>query len=202
MEDGICTLARLNITPSSIEAPPSGKQLTFNIDLTGTQNVTEYQLTLQYDATALRYISSMNSSQRINSLFATPLVKENSVTLSERVPDGSNINDGILATVTFEVIKRTDVNLVISQALLTHNGGERSHPLVGRAWVIEPPRIPEDVNHDWQVDAADLEAVSLRLGQTGKGDSADVNDDGVIDIADLVLVTKALSNSTLTPPKD
>ena len=42
------------------------------------------------------------------------------------------------------------------------------------------------------MNAADLEFISSRLGQTGKGNSADINGDGIVDIADLVLVRKAL----------
>lgn len=195
--------ARLRITPLSVEAPPSGEQLTFNINMAGSQNVTGYQLTLQYDATALRYISSTSGAEIIKSLPAMPpVLKENSVTFAESTAAGSRIEDGTLVTVTFEVLKRTDVTLMISEALLTHNTRERSQPLVSRAWVTEPPRIPEDVNHDWHLDAADLEAVSSHLGQTGKGHRADVNGDGVVDIADLVFVTKALYAPTPAPPKD
>ena len=52
--------------------------------------------------------------------------------------------------------------------------------------------MPEDVNLDWQIDDADLEFVSNRLGQKGKDNPADVNKDGIVDIADLVLIRNAL----------
>ena len=85
---------------------------------------------------------------------------------------------------------------------LSDTQGNHLSPIVHRGWVTEPPRIPADVNHDWHVDAADIKAVTSRLGQTGKGNNADVNNDGVVDIADLVLVTKALSHSIPASAKD
>ena len=82
--------------------------------------------------------------------------------------------------------------MTITDAHLTHNDGERSYPVVGRAWIFKPQRIPEDVNGDWQLDAADLEFVSSRLGQKGKDNPADVNKDGIVDIVDLVLIRNTL----------
>ena len=69
--------------------------------------------------------------------------------------------------------------------------------MVGQAKVIEPPRIPADVNRDWHLDVADLEFVSTRLGQKGKDNPADVNKDGIVDIADLVLIRNALYGTEL-----
>ena len=190
-------LTRLNITPFSIESPPTGKQLTFNINMTDGQNVNGYKFNLQYDATALRYIPNSESAPKIKNVKATPpVIAENSITLTGKATDGAIIEDGTITTVTFEVIKRADVTLTLTDAHLTHDNGERSLPIPGRAWVVEPPRILGDANHDWQLDATDLEFVSSRLGQTGKGNSADINKDGIVDLADLVLVANAL-NGTL-----
>ena len=86
--------------------------------------------------------------------------------------------------------------------LLIHKDGKESRPVESHAWVIKPELILEDANRDWQVNAADLEFVSSRLGQTGKGNSADINGDGIVDIADLVLVRKALYGITTETNRD
>ena len=186
-------LTLLNITPFSIESPPAGTELTFMMNMTDGQNVNGYRFDLQYDATILRYIPNPENAPKIKNVKAAPpVIAENSITLAGKVSDGAIIEDGTIATVTFEVIKRADVTLTLTDALLTHKDREVSHPIVGHAWVVEPPRIPEDANRDWQLDAADLEFVSTRLGQTGKDNSADVNKDGIVDLADLVLVRNAL----------
>ncbi len=182
-------VTRLDITPNTVQSPPIGQQLTFNIDIADGQNVNGYQFTINYNASALRYISK--SEIQINNTI--PLeIAENTITLAGNATQGRIITDGTITSVTFEVIKRIDTTLTITDAHLTHSDGSRSIPVVGQAKVIEPPRIPEDVNLDWQLDVADLEFVSKRLGQKGKDNPADVNKDGIVDIADLVLIRNAL----------
>ncbi len=181
-------ITRLDITPNTVQSPPIGQQLTFNINITDAKNVNGYQFTINYDASALRYISKPEIEN--NTILLE--ISENTITLSGNAAQGQSIADGTIVSATFEVLKRTDVILEITNAHLTHNDGTRSNPVVGQAKVVEPPRIPEDVNLDWQIDDADLEFVSKRLGQKGKDNPADVNKDGIVDIADLVLVRNAL----------
>ncbi len=182
-------VTRLDITPNTVQSPPIGQQFTFNIDIADGQNVKGYQFTINYNASALRYISK--SEIQINNII--PLeIAENTITLAGNATHGRSITDGTITSVTFEVIKRIDTTLTITDALLTHSDGSRSNPVVGQAKVIEPQRMPEDVNLDWQLDDADLEFVSKRLGQKGKDNPADVNKDGIVDIADLVLIRNAL----------
>ena len=182
-------ITRLDITPNTVQSPPIGQQLTFNINITNANNVNGYQFTINYDASALRYISK----SEIDSNNTIPLeIAENTITLAGNATQGKNITDGTIVSAIFEVLRRTDVILEIANAHLTHNDGTRSNPVVGQAKVVEPPRIPEDVNLDWQIDDADLEFVSTRLGQKGKDNPADVNKDGIVDIADLVLIRNAL----------
>ena len=49
--------AVVGLTPSSVPSPAVGGQLTFNVDIAGGQNVADYQLTYDFDKSALRYIS-------------------------------------------------------------------------------------------------------------------------------------------------
>ena len=185
-------VTRMNIDPDTVESPLIGKQLTFHINITDAKSVNGYQFILKYDPTTLRYVSNPKIENNNTTL---PVVEENTITFTGNASSGTTIKDGSIASVTFEVIKRTDVVLTITEAHLTHSDGSRSNPVVGRAKVVEPPRIPEDVNRDWQIDDADLEFVSSRLGQKGKDNPADVNKDGIVDIADLVLIRNALYGS-------
>lgn len=174
---------RLNITPHIVKLPHVGENLTFNVNLINGQNITDYQLTLQYDASVLRYIPNRELNE--------PKIDagENTITIA----GNTTAADGIVATVTFEVLKIAD-----SSITLTDDSDERLLSVPLYAWVVTPPRIPGDVNADWQLNAADIEFVSARLGQTGKDMRADLNKDGVVDLADLVFVTNALSDA---PPK-
>ena len=195
-------VTRLQITPPSVQSPPAGKQLNFDIYMVNSQDVSGYQFMLEYDAKALRFIPNTENTTIRNIDMSTPVVKKDKITFTGNASSGATIKDGQIASVTFEVIKRADVTLTLTDAYLTYNDGERSRPAVGRAWVFEPQRMPEDVNLDWQIDDADLEFVSTRLGQKGKDNPADVNKDGIVDIADLVLIRNALYGPANEIPTD
>ena len=191
-------LTRIHITPRFVEAPPLGKRLlAFKIDIAEGRNVTGYQFTVNFDAAALRYISSRNDDYLPGEESAVqPVINQNSVTLAAHSATGASSGNGTLATVTFEVTARTASTLTLSDAILTDSDGNRSFPLTGRGWIGEPPPVPGDVNNDRQVDTQDLEVVASRLGQPGQGNRADVNGDGVIDIADLVWITRKIQSAS------
>ena len=190
---------RLAITPLSVESPPIGRKLTFYVKIIDAQNVTAYKFTCKYDSDALRYILPTQSSS-LNT--TTQVVETNTILVTGNASENSIINDGTIATLTFEIKEPENVTLTLTNVLLTHKDGKQTRPIETHAWVIKPELIPEDANRDWQVDAADLEFVSSRLGETGKGNSADINGDGIVDIADLVLVRKALYGSITEPNED
>ncbi len=175
---------RLNITPHIVESPRVGESITFNINLVSRQGVTDYQFTLQYDLSALRYIPNRETDQ--------PKIVASESTIS--IAGNSIAADGLVATVTFEVLEFAD-----STITMTDNSIERKLSVPVYAWVVKPTPIHGDVNEDWQLNDGDLEFVSARLGQTGKDMRADVNRDGVVDLADLVFVANAL-NGTLPKP--
>ena len=185
---------RLKIAPLSVESPPIGRKLTFNVNMVDAENVTGYKFTCKYDSDALHHIPPTESN---NLNTTTQAAGKNTILVT-----GNEIDDGLIATLTFEVIEPKNVTLTITDLLLTHKDGKETRPVEIHAWIIKPELIPEDANRDWQVNAADLEFVSSRLGQTGKGNSADINGDGIVDIADLVLVRKALYGTTTEPTKD
>ena len=190
---------RLAITPLSVESPPIGRKLTFYVKIIDAQNVTAYTFTCKYDSGALRYIPSTESSS-LNT--TTQVVGKNTILVTGNATKDSVIDNGTIATLTFEIKEPENVTLTITNALLTHKDGKQTRPVETHAWVIKPELILEDANRDWQVDATDLEYISSRLGQTGKGNSADINRDGIVDIADLVLVRKALYGTISEPNKD
>ncbi len=192
-------LPRLKITPLSLKSPPSGKTLKFNVNLIDAENVTGYEFTLKFDSDALEYIPSTEEDKFITT---SQVLEKNAVELTGTASQDKTIENGTIATLTYEVIEPADITLTITDAILKHKDGKETRLVESHAWVIKPPIIPEDANRDWQVDAADLEFISSRLGQTGKGNTADINGDGIVDIADLVLVRKALYGTITEPNKD
>lgn len=60
-----------------------GEQLTFNVDIVGGKDVVGYQLTVQFDATFLRFVSSANGDYLLrDACFVSPSVRANSVSLA------------------------------------------------------------------------------------------------------------------------
>ena len=167
--------AVVSLTPSSVLSPAAGEQLTFNIDIAGGQNVADFQLTLDYDRSALRYISS---------------------TLGSYLAGGVGNGDGTLETVTFEVRDVKASTVSVSGHLIATNG-LRYLPTFESAEVVAP--IFGDVNRDGTVNILDLVLVASKFGQRVSGDPADVNEDGVVNIVDLVKVAGALGSEAAAP---
>lgn len=127
------------ITPSQTVSPAIGKQLTFNIEIVGGKNVAGYQLTVEFPATALRYISGTNGDYLSGDTYdMPPVLDENQVTfVSSSFTENRNGN-GILSTVTFEVVAIKASTLHLTNVILSDPGGHRSRPTVENGQVVEP----------------------------------------------------------------
>ncbi|MCY3742210.1 MAG: dockerin type I domain-containing protein [Candidatus Poribacteria bacterium] len=193
------TDATVNISPASVESAAVGKQIDFSLSITGGEAVAGYQATLQFDTTALRYVSSANSDYLpAGAFFVDPVVEGNLIKLNAISLAGESKGNGTLATFTFEVIAAKASTLTLSDVLLTNSAGETFVPTVENAEITEPTRLKEDVNGDGTVNIADLALVAANLGKTGPN-AADVNGDGTVNIADLALVAGALGTTAAAP---
>ena len=193
------TDATMSISPSSVASPAVGKQLEFNLNITAGEAVAGYQAIVQYDTTALRYVSGANGDYLpTGAFFVEPKVEGNLVKLNAASLAGESKGDGTLAALTFEIIAVKASTLMLSDVLLSNSAGETFLPQIENAEITEPTQLKGDVNGDGTVNIADLVLVASNLGGTGQ-DAADVNGDGQVNIADLVLVAGALGNSAAAP---
>ena len=155
--------------------------------------------TLQFDTTALRYVSGANDDYLpAGAFFVEPTVEGNHVKLNAASLAGESNGDGTLATLTFEVIAAKASTLILFDVLLTDSAGEAFVPTVENAEITEASQLKGDVNGDGIVNIQDLVLVAGKLGQAGTN-GTDVNSDGVVNIQDLVLVAGALGNSAAAP---
>ncbi len=191
--------AVVSITPSPVQSPAIGQQLTINVDIADGETVAGYQLTVQFDETALRYVDSSNGDYLPGTPFVKPSVVEgNQITLVATSLAGESNGDGTLASLTFEVIEAKASTLTLSGVLLSNNAGKRFQPRVESAQITEPPQLTGDVNQDGTVNIQDLVLVASSFGKSGQN-KADVNEDGVVNIQDLVLVAGAFGNTAAAP---
>ena len=99
--------AVVSVDPAEVESPAVGEELMVNINIAGGAGVAGYQITVNFDPTALSYVSGGNADYLPAGAFAVPATTtDSSVTLAGTsltgpAPDG----DGTLATVTFTVVE-------------------------------------------------------------------------------------------------
>ena len=193
------TDATVSISPASVASPAIGEQIEFSLNITGGEAVAGYQATVQFDTTALRYVSSENGDYLpAGALFVEPVVEGNLLKLNAASLAGESNGDGTLATLIFEIIAVKASTLILSDVLLTNSAGEAFVPQLENAEITEPTGLKEDVNGDGIVNIQDLVLVASNLSQTGQN-AADVNGDGIVNIQDLVLVAGALGTSAAAP---
>ena len=193
------TDATVSVSPASAASPAVGDQLAVSLNITDGEAVAGYQATLQFDDTALRYVSSENGDfLPAGAFFVEPKVEGSLLKLNSASLAGESNGDGTLATFTFEVIKAKASTLTLSDVLLTNRDGEAFVPTVENAEITESTQLKGDVNADGIVNIQDLVLVAGKLGQTGTN-GADVNGDGQINIQDLVLVAGALGTTAAAP---
>ena len=191
--------ATLKFLPSPAPSPAIGEQLTLSLNIADGENVAAYQATVQFDDSALRYISSANGDYLPDGAFALPAeASGNTVTLAAVSLTGESAGDGTLSTITFEVIAVKESTLTLSGVLLSDSAETASRPQVEAGLIVEPPQLKEDVNADGVVNILDLVRVASNLGKSGEN-GADVNGDGVVNILDLVRVAGALGDVAAAP---
>ena len=123
------TIAKITTSPTT--SPTIGEQLTFNIEITGAENVAGYQLTVAFDETVLRYVSSTNGGYLPDNAFlAQPIIEGNQITLASTGLTGTGSGDGVLATLTFEIVDVKPSALHLTDLILSDPAGKRSRPAI------------------------------------------------------------------------
>ena len=107
----------VQIQPTSVASPAVGEQLEVSLKITGGEAVAGYQATVQFDTTALRYISGVNGDfLPTGAFFVEPVVEGDLIKLNAASLAGESNGDGTLATLTFEVVSAKASTLTLSDA--------------------------------------------------------------------------------------
>ena len=162
------TNAIVSILPTPIESPAIGEKLTLNLNITDGEAVAGYQVTVQFDSTALRYVDSSNGDYLPSGAFSiSPVVNTDNVKLAATALNSDSNQDGTLATVTFEIVAVKDSTLTLTDILLADSQGNTYLPKAEAGEITEPPKLKGDVNGDGVVNILDLVSVSANFGKTG-----------------------------------
>lgn len=131
------TSLTFSVTPMSVHSPAVGQQFTVNVDIALGENVAGYQVSLAFDATALRYVSRSNGDYLPPGAFVVPTGNVvDRVLLSAQALAGTSDGNGTLATVTFEVVAVKRSSLQLSDAIVTDFNGVTTSAAVEHAEVV------------------------------------------------------------------
>ena len=134
--------ATVKLSPVSVESPEIGEQLTFSLDIADGENVSGYQATIQFDTTALKYVQSANGNYLPDgAFFIPPIVEGNNVQLAASSLAGKSNGDGMLATITFEVVAMKASTVQLANVLLTDSSAGSSTPEIENAEITESAQI-------------------------------------------------------------
>ena len=186
--------AVVSVDPAESPSPAAGGQLTISLKITNGRNVAAYQTGVNFDTSALRYVSSANGSYLPTGAFFTPpQVSGGKVTLSATSLSGvARATSGTLATVTFSVVAVKKSTLRLTNVILA-DGNANALAVSTRDGSVVEGGAKWDTNGDGQVNVLDLVLVAKSLGT---GDArADTNGDGTVDVLDLVTVAQHLGES-------
>ena len=137
------TNAIVSFSPSPVPSPAIGEPLTLSLNITDGENVAGYQVTVVFDTSALRYVSSANGDYLpAGAFFVPPVVDANRVTLGATALAGVGNGNGTLATLTFEVVDVTGSTLILSRVILTDSDGEYLPSLLASGRIVEPTVLP------------------------------------------------------------
>ena len=163
------------VNPVNIESPAVGEQFTVSINIGNGEDVAGYQLTVNFDPTALKYISSANGDYLpAGASVNTAEVTENSVQLAATASEGESDGHGTLATVTFEVVEVKASSISLTDVVITNatveplefvtGDGAVLVPIDREPIVILPPGIPPISDQVFEITLT-----NLTTGEPGMG---------------------------------
>ena len=192
----------VSVSPSPVVSPAAGSTLTVNIQISNGRGAAGYEFTVEFDTSALTYVSAANATYLPSGAFApSPTVSSNRVTLTAAAGSAATKSSGTLATVTFRVAAAKASTLRLRDVVLSDVAGKNLTVRTVNGEVVKSIGAAWDVNQDGQVNISDLVLVSHNFGSRSPSNPrADVNGDGQVNISDLVLVSRNLGRTVDTAP--
>ena len=190
--------AVVSVDPAESPSPGVGQQLTIRLHISNGRNVAGYEVGVNFDTSALRYVSSANGSYLpTGAFFAPPKVSGGRVTVTGTSVAGvARASSGTLASITFRVVAVKKSTLRLTGVIVSDSNAKALNVSVKNGIVVEGG-ASWDTNGDGQVNVLDLVVVARSLGS--RTASADINGDGTVNVLDLVVVAQHLGETTRTP---
>ncbi len=188
----------VKIVPASIVSPKVGEQLIITVDVANGINVAGYQGTVNFDSSALRFVSLEHGTYLSGELLPiSTKVENNQISFAQiSIDTTSTTKEGTLVTITFDVLDAKASMLSLSEIIISGLAGAQFQVIIENSEILEPPKTPWDVNNDGRVNILDLTFVASHFGGENPPPEADVNGDGKVNILDLTLVASHFGETT------
>ena len=197
--------AVVSVDPAEVESPAAGEELMVNINIAGGADVAGYQITVNFDPTALEYVSGGNADYLPAGAFAVPpATTESSVTIAGTSLTGAAPDaDGTLATVTFTVVEAkpsaislTDVTLAdATAAALEVTTMDGMVTVEGAGPAPEEPAADDAAADDAEAD--DTEADDAEVADDAEAEDTEADDDAEADDAEAEEVAPEMPTSQM-----
>ena len=176
----------VSLSPSVIASPEIGEDIVLTVRIKRGENITGYEIIVEYDPTAIEYVTLKYPKFNCNYLPDAYQLKEKvergkdlaKVTLTAVSPLVESSGDGILAKLTFRVKEKKVSTVTLAKVNLYNPIGNLLSPILKNI-NVQIMDLNVDVN-DENFEEVDIE---------------DFNDDGVVDILDLILVAQLVDSA-------
>lgn len=149
-------VAIVGIVPTSIESPNVGEQFAIAVVITNAQNIRGYRLSVQFDPEVLRYVSWQQGTYLSGDVFAAPAtVGEDQVSFVVTAPMEAVNTQGVLLTVTFEVVVAKASMLSLNDVMLVNSEGIGLPVKTEDSQIVEP--IPVEIEEGEIVEPVSVE---------------------------------------------
>ena len=133
------TLAIVRIVPASIESPDVGDPFSVAVVIDNARNVRGCQLSVQFDPEALRYVSAQQGTYLSGGVFAArATVESNRIFFVVTAPTKAANTQGLLLTVTFEVVAAKASILSLSDVILVDDARMALPVKTEESQIVEP----------------------------------------------------------------
>ena len=171
------TVAIVRIVPASIESPDVGEQFGIAVVVANAQNVRGYQLSVQFDPEALRYVLWQQGTYLSGDVFAAPAtVESDRVSFVVTAPMKAESTHGVLLAIAFEVVAAKASMLSLDDVMLVSSEGIPLPVRIEDGEIVEP--IPVETEDGETVEptpteTADSEIVEPTPVETEDGETVE-----------------------------
>ena len=168
----VATVAIVGIVPASIESPDVGDEFPIAVVISNAQDVRGYQLSVQFDPEALRYVSWQQGTYLSGDVFTAPAtVEADQVSFIAIAPVKAANTQGVLLTLRFEGVAEKASMLSLNEVMLVSSEGIALPVKTENSQIVEP--IVMEIEEDEIIEPIVVEIEEGEMVETVPAETED-----------------------------